>query len=75
MKIFRVLQCGKQDFDFDFDFDKLNMIEDLYGILKLITNEYDLIFVHWTWGFYSHVRQDVELKNKLIKISKNIPEE
>ncbi|MDR1315231.1 MAG: hypothetical protein LBK13_00030 [Spirochaetales bacterium] len=59
---------------FDFYLEKLSIAEDLYRILEIITDTYDLIFVDWAWGFYSHVRQDGELKNKLIEISKNLAE-
>jgi hypothetical protein len=52
---------------FDFCLDKIDMAENLYDILKSITNEYDLLFVHWTWGYYSHVKRDFGLKNKLIE--------
>ena len=60
---------------FDFYLNELSIAEDLYKLLKIITNDYDLIFVHWSWDFYSHVRQDMELKNKLIEISKKLSEE
>jgi hypothetical protein len=60
---------------FDFYLEKLSMAEDLYKILKIMTNYYDLVFVNWTWVFYSHIKQDIELKNKLIEMSKELSEE
>ena len=60
---------------FDFYLEELGMVEDLYKILKTITNDYDLIFVHWSWGFYSKVNEDKELKNKLLEICKKLSEE
>jgi hypothetical protein len=53
---------------FDFYLDQLSTAQDLYKILKIIVQDYDLMFVDWSWGFYSRVKYDLELENKLIKI-------
>ena len=59
---------------FDFYLDTISTAEDLYKILKVISSNYDLIFVHWAWCFYSRIRHNTELKNKLIEISKELSE-
>jgi hypothetical protein len=60
---------------FDFDFNESNAAENLYEILEKITKDYDLIFVNWSWQFYSRIKQDLKLKNKLIEISKKLLKE
>jgi hypothetical protein len=60
---------------FDFYLDELGIAKDLYKILKIIVQNYDLIFVDWSWGFYSRVKYDLELENKLIEISKKLSKE
>ena len=53
----------------NFWFDFLLADEDtaikLNDILKLITNHYDLLFVHWPWGFYSRPKRDDNLLKTL----------
>ena len=60
---------------FDYYLDQLNTAKDLYKIIKIIIKNYDLIFVDWSWGFYSRVKYDLELENKLIEIYKELSEE
>ena len=57
---------------FDYYLDQLDTAKDLYKIIKIIVQNYDLIFVDWSWGFYSRVKYDLELENKLIEIYKEL---
>jgi hypothetical protein len=51
---------------FDFYLDELEVAKDLYNILKTISNKYNLLFVHWSFGYYSKIKTDLGLEKKLI---------
>lgn len=55
---------------FDFYLDEIGVAKDLYTILKVISSKYDLLFVHWGWGYYAKIKTDLSLKNTLIEYSK-----
>lgn len=58
------------DIWFDFYLEDEGAAKNLYLILKVIANAYDVLFVHWGWGYYSRIKQDKTLKDKLISFSK-----
>jgi hypothetical protein len=58
----------------DFYLGEVAAAEELYNVLKLISDKYDLIFVHWAWGYYSRIRTDSTLKDVLMDTAKSIAE-
>lgn len=57
---------------FDFLLNDDKTAKRLYEILNKITDNYDLLFVHWPWGFYSRPKNDIELLNKLKSASNEL---
>jgi hypothetical protein len=59
---------------FDFYLNEIGVANNLYNILKLISTKYDLLFVHWSWGYCSKIKTDLRLQDTLIEYSKALEE-
>lgn len=53
---------------FDLPMENEREVDDLYKILKPISQKYDLLFVHWTNCGYSRMQTETDLKKRLIEI-------
>lgn len=52
---------------FDYCICDIKDVKNLLTILIIICNDYNLLFVDWTSGFYSKIKNENGLENKLIE--------